>query len=187
MQDEQLHNLLHDWSNDRLPDDETREKILRGVLERPRSVARYAPTGTLYIAAALSGIAAIAVAFLFMATPILPPEPITEITIVQNDEAEKVQVSLIVLKRLPDSDTAVEFLEDTIFVAEKQQLHELELDGHQLFLWIYPLEEELFCVDIGIDKAAETGIVAVPDRPQKLQFQSNGDCFDVFVSVLPFT
>jgi hypothetical protein len=56
-----------------------------------------------------------------------------------------------------------------------------------LFLWIYPLEERLFSVDIGIDNAAGTGIVATPDRPQVLQFQSDGDNFDVFVSVLPWT
>jgi len=45
----------------------------------------------------------------------------------------------------------------------------------------------LFSLDIGIDNVAETGIVAVPDRPQALQFQSNGNRFDVFVSVLPFS
>jgi hypothetical protein len=49
------------------------------------------------------------------------------------------------------------------------------------------LEEALFSLDIGIDKAGETGIVAVPDRPKALQFISNGDQFDVFVSVLPQT
>jgi len=125
-----------------------------------------------------------------MITPSLPPEQPVEILVVhnvQNDDDPKIRISLIVLKQLPGSETAMEFLEDTIFIAEKQQLHELELDGHRLFLWIYPLEETLFSLDMGIDNAAETGIVAVPDRPQALQFQSNGNRFDVFVSVLPFS
>jgi hypothetical protein len=107
------------------------------------------------------------------------------VPVAHSDGSGKVRISLIVLKKLPDSDIAVEFLEDTIFVAEEKTLHELELGEHRLFLWVYPLEESLFSLDIGIDKAAETGIAAVLDHPQALQFTSNGDRFDVFVSVLP--
>ena len=206
MQDERFDNLLCDWSNANLPEDETRAKILRGVLvrsqpavpdfyRRPPLLRRpllRSPFLRRRIAAALSGIAVVAATLLLMVS--LPPEqPINiEIPVVQNDpvvqdDDQKVRISLIVLKQLPDSEAAVEFLEDAIFVAEKQQLHELELGGHRLFLWIYPLEERLFSVDIGMDNAAGTGIVAVPDRPQVLQFQSDGDNFNVFVSVLPWT
>jgi len=198
MQDKNFDNLLIDWAKNQLPDDETRDKILRGVLRPGSPHPNSLPKGEgmarrplrRRIAVALSGIAAIAATLLFMVT--LPPEQFIEIPVVHNDpvvqdDDQKVRISLIVLKQLPDSDVAVEFLEDTIFVAEKQQLHELELAGHRLFLWIYPLEEELFSVDIGIDNVAETGIVAVLDRPQVLQFQSNGDSFDVFVSVLPYS
>jgi hypothetical protein len=201
MQDERLNNLLRDWANDQLPDDDTRDNILHSVLARsprpnPASPARTLPKGEgtrrplrWRIAAALSGIVAVAATILFLVTPSLPPEQIIDIPVVHNtqNDDQKIRISLIVLKQLPDSDTAVEFLEDTIFVAEKQQLYELELGGHRLFLWIYPLEETLFSLDLGIDNAAETGIVAVPDRPQALQFQSGGNCFDVFVSVLPFS
>ena len=185
MQDERLNNLLRDWANAQLPDDATRDTILRKALVRPPLV-RFRRR----VVAALSGIVTIAVTLLFMVTPSLPPEQPVEIPVVhntQNDDDTKIRISLIVLKQLPDSDAAVEFLEDAVFVAEKQQLHELELGGHRLFLWIYPLEETLFSLDMGIDNAAETGIVAVPDRPQALQFQSGGNCFDVFVSVLPFS
>ena len=181
MRDEQINNLLRDWSNDQLPDSETCNKILRNVFAHPRR----RPLRRM-VAAALSGIAAVATTLLFIIT--LPPEQPAEspivIPVVQNNDS-KVRISLIVLKQLPDSDTAVEFLEDTVFTAEKEQLHELELGGHRLFLWIYPLEERLYSLDIGIDKAAESGIAAVPDHPQALQFTSNGDRFDVFVSVLP--
>ena len=202
MQDERLNNLLRDWANAQLPDDDARDNILHSVLARsprpnPASPARTLPKGEgmvrplqRKIVAAVSGIVAIAATLLFMITPSLPPEQPVEILVVhnvQNDDDPKIRISLIVLKQLPGSETAMEFLEDTIFIAEKQQLHELELDGHRLFLWIYPLEETLFSLDMGIDNAAETGIVAVPDRPQALQFQSNGNRFDVFVSVLPFS
>jgi len=96
-----------------------------------------------------------------------------------------VRVSLIVLKQLPDSDTAFEFLEDTILLAGEKELHELELGDHRLILWIYPLETALFALDVGLDNVSETGIIAVPDRSQALHFQSNGDRFDVFLSILP--
>ena len=201
MQDEQLNNLLHDWSNAKLPDDETRDAILCGVLTRSQPADLRPPLLRLRrVAVALSGIAAIAATLLFMV--ILPQidgrrqtaDGSKEVVATQSPHTVvgNIQVSLIVLKQLPGSEAAVEFLEDVIFVAEKQQLHVfelggLELAGHRLFLWIYPLEEELFSVDIGIDNVAETGIVAVPDRPQVLQFQSGGECFDVFVSVLPVT
>jgi len=190
MQNKDLDNLLHDWANDRLPDDETRDKILRNVLLPTPAGLRPPLVRFRRIAVALSSIAVIAATLLFMVT--LPPEQLIEIPVVHNDpvvqdDDQKVRISLIVLKQLPDSEVAKEFLEDTIFIAEKQKLHELELGGHRLFLWIYPLEEELFSVDIGIDNVAETGIVAIPDRPRVLQFQSNGDSFDVFVSVLPWT
>jgi len=201
MQNERLDNLLRDWSNANLPEDETREKILCGVLVRSQPAVpgfyRRPPLLRRRIAVALSGITVMAATLLFVVT--LPPEqPINieianiAIPVVQNDpvvqdDDQKVRISLIVLKQLPDSEAAVEFLEDAIFVAEKQQLYTLELGGHRLFLWIYPLEERLFSVDIGIDNAAGTGIVATPDRPQVLQFYSDGDHFDVFVSVLPFT
>lgn len=182
MQDTDIDNLLRDWSNAQLPDDETREKILCEVLARPKR----RPVRRIY-AAVLSAIAAVAATIVFTIT--LPPEPTVEIPVVLSDgsdEVEKVQtISLIVLKRLPDSEAAVEFLEDSIFVAQEQRLHELEMAGHRFFLWIYPLEETLFSLDIGIDNAAETGIAIVPDRPQALHFTSNGDRFDVFVSVLP--
>jgi len=191
MQDKNLDNLLIDWSNAKLPDYKSRDKILRNVLRRQPADLRPPLLRFRRIAIALSGIAVIAATLLFMVT-LLPEQPVYESPFVHYDpvvpdDDQKVRISLIVLKQLPDSDVAKEYLEDTIFVAEKQQLLELELAGHRLFLWIYPLEEELFSVDIGIDNVAETGIVAVPDRPQRLQFQSNGDSFDVFVSVLPFT
>ena len=112
------------------------------------------------------------------------PLPIASI---DNNEAEKIRVSLIVLKQLPDSDTAVEFLEDTIMLVEQNNLHELALGEHRLFLWVFPLEKTLFSVDVGVDQAAETGIVTFTDRSQALHLQSNGDCFDVFVSVLPIS
>jgi len=192
MQDKRLNNLLHNWANDQLPDDDTRDTILRNVLARSQPAGLRPPLVRFRrkIVAALSGIVAITATLLFLVTPSLPPEQIIDIPVVQNEQNEgdpKIRISLIVLKQLPGSETAMEFLEDTIFIAEKQQLHELELDGHRLFLWIYPLEETLFSLDMGIDNAAETGIVAVPDRPQALQFQSNGNRFDVFVSVLPFS
>ena len=182
MQDQDLDNLLCDWSNAQLPDDVQRDQILRNVLARPNS----RPFRRVLVAA-LSGIVAIAASLVFLLT--LPPPRHIAIDCVQvdsNDDA-KIRVSLIVLKQLPDSDTAVEFLEDTIMLVEENHLHELALGEHRLFLWIYPLEKTLFTVDIGVDKAAETGIVAVPDRSQALHLQSNGDSFDVFVSVLPIS
>ena len=181
MQDNDLDNLLRDWSNAQLPDDEKRNEILQHVFVRPqrRSFRRIA-------VATLSGIVAIAATLLFL---LISPPPleltVDGIPVTQNDEPEKIRVSLIVLKQRPDSDSAVEFLEDTVLVAEEKTLHEFDLDGHRLFLWIYPLEKTLFSLDVGLDNAAETGVVAVPDRPQALHLTSNGDKFDVLVSVLP--
>ena len=64
MQDEQLTALLRDWSKDQLPDDDTRNKILRNVIARPsRRSTRW------IFAAALSGAAAIATTLLFLLTP----------------------------------------------------------------------------------------------------------------------
>ena len=187
MQDEHLDNLLCDWSNDQLPNDETREKILQGVSVRSEP-ADLRPPLLWKTAAALSGIIAVAATILFLVAPPPLPEPTAVVQVAPPQEAdEKIRISLIVLKKLPDSETAVEFLEDAIMLAEGKTLHELKLSEHRFFLWIYPLEETLFALDIGIDKAAETGIVAVPDRPMALQLNSNGDRFDVFVSVLPQT
>ena len=184
MQDDELNTVLRDWSNARLPDNEKRNKMIRSVLERPRR----RPYRRM-ITAALSAIVAVAATLLFLLTPPLEnssrePATVSPHTVADNIASENIQVSLIVLKQLPDSDSAVEFLEDTIFVTEGKKLHELELSGHRLFLWIYPLEKTLFSLDIGLDNTAETGVVAVPDRPQLLQFQSNGDRFDVLVSVI---
>ena len=181
MQDNDLDNLLCDWSNAQLPDDAQRNPILRNVLARPgrRTLRRV-------LVAALSGIVAVAASLLLLLTP--PPEQIVHhLDPVASNDDGTVRVSLIVLKQLPDSDTAVEFLEDTIILVEENNLHELALGEHRLFLWVYPLEKTLFSVDIGVDKAAETGIVAVPDRSQAFHLQSNGDSFDVFVSVLPIS
>ena len=192
MQDERLDKILRDWANTQLPDDATRDTILHSVLVHSQPAGLRPPLLRFRrIAAALLGIGVVAATLLFMVT--LLPEQFIDIPIVQNvqnvqnDDDSKIRISLIVLKQLPDSDTAVEFLEDAVFVAEKQQLHEIELGGHCLYFWICPLETTLFSLDMGIDNASETGIVAVPDRPQALQFQSNGDNFDVFVSVLPFS
>ena len=188
MKDEQLDNLLRDWSNARLPSDEKRGKILRSVLENSGNNTALPPSAVWRLpssyVAAISGIVAVAAMFLFLLTPLLQ-EMSVNVPLTKFDEPEKIRVSLIVLKQLPDSDSAVEFLEDTVMVAEEKTLHEIELGGHRLFLWIYPLEKTLFSLDVGLDNAAETGIVAVPDRPQALHLTSNGDKFDVFVSVLP--
>jgi hypothetical protein len=201
MQDENLTTLLRDWANEQLPDDDKREKILHNV-ESARAGGISPPVLDVFggdspaglhppllrrrrIAAALSGIIAVAATLMFMVT--LPPPKIDVPAITKNKTDDPIRISLIVLKKLPDSENAVEFLEDTIFDAEGKTLHELSLGEHKLFLWIYPLKETLYSLDIGIDKAAETGIVAVPERTQALQFTSNGDRFDVFVSVLPVT
>jgi hypothetical protein len=183
MQDNDLDTLLRDWANEQLPVYDTREKILRSVRVRRPKQRFYLRR----IAAALAGFAVVAATFLFMITPPpLPPVKFVEVTTPQKND-DPIRISLIVLKKLPDSDTAVEYLEDTIFEAEGKTLHELSLGEHKLFLWIYPLAKTLYSLDVGIDKAAEMGIVAVPERTQALQFTSNGDRFDVFVSVLPCT
>ncbi|MDR0327538.1 MAG: hypothetical protein LBI05_04500 [Planctomycetaceae bacterium] len=187
MQDDRLDNLLRDWANDQLPDDITRERILCDVFAihhnpLPEGEGTTRKPIRRIVAAALAGIAVIAATILLIT---LPTKPVIDVPVAHSDDISKVRISLIVLKKLPDSDIAVEFLEDTVFDAEEKTVHELELGEHRLFLWVYPLEESLFSLDIGIDKAAETGIAAVLDRPQALQFTSNGDRFDVFVSVLP--
>jgi hypothetical protein len=179
MQDENLDTLLCDWANEQLPVHDKREKILRNVLARPKRKMYYRRR----IAVALSGIIALAATLMFMVT-LPPPEPGYVVISMPPKTDEPIRISLIVLKKLPDSDTAVEFLEDTIFNAEGKTLHELSLGEHKLFLWIYPLAETLYSLDVGIDKAAETGIVAVPERTQALQFTSNGDRFDVFVEII---
>ena len=196
MQNDPLTNLLRNWSNDQLPDDDTRHRILRGVLRPRRRPYRR------IVVAALSGILAVAATLLFLLTPPQiddsrqavdgrrqTADGSREVFAAQPSDAntENIQISLIVLKQLHHSESAVEFLEDTIMVAAGKTLHTLDLGEHQFFLWIYPLEESLFVLDIGIDNAAETGIVAVPDRTELLQFMSNGEMFDVFVSVVSQT
>ena len=181
MPNDPLNNLLRDWANDQLPDDERRNRILRRVFERPRH-RRYRRV----VAAALSGIIAVAAMLFFLVTP--PPTT----TIVresaetpQNSTIEEYRVSLLVLRRLGGSDSAVEFLEDTLFLAEDQKLYDIPLEGHRFFLWIHSLEEDLLALDVGIDKAAETGLAVPLDQTQALELQSNGDQFEVFISVLP--
>ena len=198
MQDNDIDNLLCDWSNAQLPDDDKRDKILRSVLVRSEQTVtsplrrqgsretRLKSSVWIPAFAGMTMLLTVAATILFLATPPPLPEPTMVVQVAPPQEtAEKIRISLIVLKRLPDSDTAVEFLEDSIFVAEEKMLHELELGEHRFFLWIYPLDKTLFALDVGLDKTAETGIVTVPDRPLALQFDSNGDRFDVFVSVLP--
>jgi len=183
MQDQDLDNLLRDWANAHLPNDEKRDEVLRSVPACPGNRVFRRPFRRVFIAA-LSGIAAAAMLLCVLTPPQPTKERITDISAPSGDDG-KIRLSLIVLKQLPDSDSAFDFLEDTILVAEKNTLHELKLGEHRLFLWIYPLEKTLFFLDVGVDQAAETGIVAVPDRSQALHLQSNGDRFDVFVSVLP--
>lgn len=93
-------------------------------------------------------------------------------------------VSILVLCRVPGSDSNVEFLEDTVLATTEQNLYEIKLNGHRMFLWIYPLEKTLFSLDVGIDKVAETGIVAVPDKTKAVYLMADGRQFDVFVSIL---
>jgi hypothetical protein len=191
--DNDLDNLLRDWADDRLPDNEKRTQILNSV-KIDRVIAQIRPrreramrrmTAVLWVGVTITTLL-MTMLLQYCHKMIKQPNPVVDVAVIPKEEAP-IRVSLIVLKKIPDSETAVEFLEDSIFVAEGKTLHELKLGEHRLFLWIYPLEEALFSLDIGIDQAGETGIVAIPDRPKALQFISNGDQFDVFVSVLPQT
>lgn len=197
MNDKQLDDMLRDWSNDRLPNEEKRDHILRDVFapyrivaEKPSSWNSFRKKSWVAVSAGICVV--LVILLLFRPAPqVRLPAPADDSLIVSVAEddpqigEQPIRVSLLVLRRVPDSESDVEFLEDAVLIAEKDRWNELELNGHRMFLWVYPLEKTLFSLDVGIDKAAKTGIVAGPDRTQALHFKSNGDLFDVFVSVLP--
>ncbi len=193
MQDDLLDKLFREWSMDRLPDETKREKILRNVFDESltpvKKRSRFIPCRqrTFIAVSAGLGIAVATILFVLFLQPDRMPGVPANVETAQNEvetAKEPIRVSVLVLWRIAGSESAVEFLEDAVLLAEEQKLHEIELGGHRMFLWIYPLEKSLYLLDLGIDKTAETGIVAVPDRTQALHLNSNGDRFDVFVSVM---
>jgi hypothetical protein len=180
MQNDPIDTLLQNWSDTNLPDENKKEEILHNIFAQKNITIQKRVRPTLAVLAPTGALAALILCiFLFQ-----PAQETTSPIAQTKPDSNTVQISLIVLKRIPGSETNVEFLEDKIFVAEKEELHELDLSGHKLFLWLFPLEKELYALDIALDKATETGIPAVPDKTQALHLKSNGDVFDVFVSVI---
>lgn len=187
MNDDKLNRLLDEWASKKLPSSEKREELLDQVLHfsesKPmkRSGARFYRNGIVAVIAAISIILIVA----------LIPRPDPNVVVVPSPpsrESVPIRLSLLVLQRQSGSETAVDILEDTILSTKDQEICELSVGDRKLFLWVYALESNLFTLDLGIDRgtdqSSETGIVVAPDQTQAVRLRSNGDEFDVFVSVL---
>lgn len=196
MDDKQLDDLLRGWSDAKIPDENKRENILNAVFDEGNFAVdkgRFRKTSKRGMLSALAvGVAALAILFVILPVAwksLTSGEDDPEVETVRwentgETETAPIRVSLLILRRLPGSEHEVEFLEDTIVSVESQAQHEVSAGDHKLFLWLYVLEPSLLTLDIGTDRSSETGIVAVPEKVQAVRLRSNGDEFDVFVSLL---
>ncbi|MDR1959422.1 MAG: hypothetical protein LBQ54_10355 [Planctomycetaceae bacterium] len=179
-----LDDILHDWAQTKLPDNEIREAILRNVLGQKKIGKRPTPKRH-HQAGWITAAAIAAVMLLFVLdvpqqdTPIVQKPPVVTNIITKK---EPIQVSLLVLRHLPNSDTAVEFLEDTVLVTEDQKVNTLDLNGHKFYLWFYKMEPGLFTVDVVIDDITGTDLI-VSNKTRGLHLKSEENEFDVFVSL----
>ena len=189
MEDDKIDRLLADWSNAKIPEPKKGDKILRNTLfENELRLARSRKKRRASILALVFGGAAIILLIAFAKLPrqsILTPielstaPPAAE----ASEKSEDIRFSLLVLER-NDDESAVEILEDTILTAKDQNVYERSIGGRKLFFWFLALEPSVFSLDIGIDNAVETGIVAVPDKTKAVHLTADGRRFDVFVSIL---
>lgn len=201
MIDNPLDDILRQWSNEKKPNEKKRTEILKRLFEpqaepqaepatvNPRKKTfQKIPLVTLVSCLVILAVMSVCVISTFFERPEKPeraPERIVVQDEMRHENSSPIRVSLMVLRRLPDSEFETEFLEDTVLVTEDQEVQEFTFDGHHFVLWVYRIETDLFTFDISIDKAAETGLVTIADRPQAMLMKSDGEVFEVFMSVLP--